>query len=628
MYTQGKPTRNSPGIFAILIRFTRKREAALLAVPLPLVIGFASTVLHWFKVGGPLNWLLFWRDFLLFGSLMLAGTGACLLFRKRARIFTPTISLLMNGYFTFFYALCYEGGHFLLIFYVNPAILEVFFILGAILAYIIAFVIYFSFTTVGRPWYVFLALVQPALGIFLYSFMTSQVSVVFYVKNMLFFTVCAVIFAVPYSMGMFSVSKAYRKSTGIGGYNFVRAFILSMLTEGNDDLVENYFDQIGTTRDVAIEYLALRARKSRDMKALFVTPHVHFGPFKTAGSATLAERIYKEFWDIPGITVFHTACTHAENLTRTQECEKVMEQIREDLPRLEFHETKAPKFSRVSAGKAKVIGTTFQQMPFLVATRHPYPSDDIDPKVLAEIQAKYEARGFPDMMFVDGHNAIIGDEVPVQAHTEAADELADAAEVFLVESLENATRHSLYYGTARDPLVEYSHHDGVGAGGLILHLFKIGDQHTVVINIDGNNAVLDLRSRLVNLLENKGIDKVEVCTSDTHVVARVFSSQGYNPVGRKIPIEDLLVRVDRLTDVAMRDLEPVEVATHRACIPGLRVWGDLKYFEEAVIPTLDRCVQVSKLLLTVGLVLPFFLSALFLAAFYEINIDWENFPNV
>ncbi|GAI11072.1 unnamed protein product [marine sediment metagenome] len=32
---------------------------------------------------------------------------------------------------------------------------------------------------------------------------------------------------------------------------------------------------------VKIQYLAIRGKKSKKLKGLFVIPHIHFGPFKT-----------------------------------------------------------------------------------------------------------------------------------------------------------------------------------------------------------------------------------------------------------------------------------------------------------------------------------------------------------
>ena len=81
---------------------------------------------------------------------------------------------------------------------------EVFFMLGTIVAYIMAFTIYFSFTTITKfSGYVILALIQPITGIILYSFYTAQVSVRFFASAMVFFSVCCLLFLLPYARGLF-----------------------------------------------------------------------------------------------------------------------------------------------------------------------------------------------------------------------------------------------------------------------------------------------------------------------------------------------------------------------------------------------------------------------------------------
>ncbi|GAB4330917.1 MAG: hypothetical protein Kow0069_38530 [Promethearchaeota archaeon] len=633
MYRQGKPTRNSPGLLALLLRLTRKREAALLAVPLPFLVGMASVLLYSWDLHDPrpYYWPLFWRDTGTFGLILVAGVASLLPFRSRAKFFTGPIVVLLNAYILFFFALCYEGGHFLLVFFDNPAILEVMFLLGAILSYVIAFVVYFSFTTVGRPWYVLLALVQPGVGISLYSLYTQQVTLAFLVRTATFFCASAVFFAVPYSLGMFSVSNAYRRATGTGGYNFVRAFVLALLTDDQDDLVEDFFDQVGTGGSAKLETLAFRSTSTGRLKGVFVVPHVHFGPFKTAGSATLAERVYGTFPDLPGLTVFHTAVTHAQNLTRKAQVERILDELEGHFDSLEFQPGVSTKFVRARVGKAKALGAWLAGRPLAIVTRHPFPSDDVEPAVLENVVKAANAAGLGGATFVDAHNAIVGDEIVVRGHTPAGDEVAGACQKLLGElasAVEGGATFPLEYGVAKDPMDEYDYVDGVGAGGLVVHVFKVGDQKVALVHVDANNADLDVRPRLVSLLEDKGFDRMELTTSDTHVVARVVNAQGYNPLGRRIPVGALLEKVDALADEALSNLEPVDVAWRESVVPRLRIWGDPSYFDNVVMPTLNRCVSTSKLLLTIGLVPPLFLSALFLAAFYEININWANFPYI
>ncbi|HMF33078.1 MAG TPA: DUF2070 family protein [Candidatus Lokiarchaeia archaeon] len=619
LYAEQKSTRTSPSIFAYIDFFQSKWFVFSLFVAIPLIIGFGSTLLHYWGVGA-WDWTLFTRDFVIFFTGLSSASLITRCFKFKAKFLNTSISFLINEYVAIFFGGSYLASHFLLIFYRNQALILVFFLLGAILAFVLSFLMLFSFTTIGSPWYFIVPLIQPTVGITLFAYFSGQITPDFFLQAMIFFCACAAIFAIPYSYGMFSVSTIYSKPLGKGGYKFVRAFILSLMTENNDDEVEVFFDEVGVKRDVQINYLALRVPGQEGLKGLFLTPHIHFGPFKTAGSAALADKLYETFAEIPGTTIFHTACTHGENLTRHGQIDKIKRHIQENLAKLEFSSDPVPQFSRTYYGKARIMGTNFGQMPFIITTRHPLPSDDIEPALLEAVTKLAIEQSFSSPMFVDAHNAIVGDEIRVTNDSPEGEEILQACREFMEQiALQPPPRGELLYGVTRDPMAEFSYQDGVGGGGLVLHVFQIGNQRTAIVHIDGNNAVLDYRSRVVNLLESKGFDRIEVTTSDTHVVARVLSGRGYNPIGTKIPINVILAKIDHMVEAAVENLEPVEWASFTSTIPQLKIWGSQEYFDNIIIPTIQRCLTVSKFMLTVGLILPLFFSFLLLAVFFGIN---------
>ncbi len=618
-YTEGKVSRTSPGVFAYINVFRSKRFVFPLYALIPFLIGITSVMLRFLR-SHAWEWEFFTRDFVIFFTLLTAGSLCTWMFKKKAKFLNMSFSFLINEYVCIFFGASYLAAHFLLIFYNNLALIEVFFLLGAIIAYVLSFMMIFSFTTVGPPWHFFLPTVQPAVGIFLYAFFSNQATPDFFIRAVIFFCICAAIFAIPYSLSMFSVSNVYGRHLGTGGYKFIRAFILSLLTENNDDEVEVFFDEIGVKRDVDVNLLAFRVPGQSNLKGLFLTPHVHFGPFKTAGSSALANHLYKAFPNIPGLTIFHTACTHGENLTRHGQIEKIKRHIEENLTHLTFSQETVPQFMRTYNAKARVIGTMFGKAPFVITTRHPLPSDDIEPALMLKVKQAFADKGYQQPMFVDAHNAIVGDEILVKADSEEGQEIIQACQDFANLDFAKQTQSGrLFYGVSRDPLDEFTYQDGVGDGGLIVHVLQIRSQKTVIVHIDGNNAVPDYRSRVVNLLETKGFDRIEVTTSDTHVVARVLSPRGYNPIGVKISINSLLGKIDHLVDEAMKNLEPVEFATLTTTVPQLRVWGNQEYFEDIVIPTIQKCVSVSTLMLSAGIIIPMFFSFLLLSVFYGIN---------
>ena len=640
MYDVQKNSRRSPGFFSLFNLFTNKIVITALMIIFPLLIGLIATLFNFiFKIPRLFDFIYFSHITAIFYIILIAGVLSCITFRNSVPILNYKISILINIYGITFFAASYFFGQFLELYLDNITFIEMFFILGGLLSYIVQFVIYFSFTTIKTPLNIFLALIQPVFGIFFYSVFTESITIAFYLRAMVFFCSAAVIFVIPYSAGMFSVSKIYRSKTGIGGYNFVRAFVTSLLVDDQDDLVESYFEEIGVKTSLKILYTAFRSKKTKKLKGLFIVPDVHFGPFKTSGSAALTEEIYNKFnnygGSLTGLTVFHTTSTHGENLTSHKYNSSILQIIDDDINELKFSEVKIPEFHRCISGKAKILGTSFnngtiennsiRNNPFLIISRHPFPSDDMMPEIGEKISKSSKEYGLlGDASIIDAHNAIIGDEVLIKVDSPECKEINEVSKIFLKnisDSIQNNEIYDFKYGTAFDPMDEFNVSSGIGAGGIRLHLFKINKQTTAIIHFDGNNALMDVRSRLINLGENKGIDRVEVTTSDSHTVARILSSQGYYPIGAKIPISTILKKVDLLLDTAKSNLEPVEVAIHKSITPGFTKWGDLSYFD-VVIETIEQALHKSKQLLTISLLIPFFISIL-LATFY-FNIPFPS----
>ncbi len=627
-----KISRKSPGIFALFNVFTTPKIIIGLFIISPLLVGLVSGsagivrgILSNEFIG--FNYELMIRDTFIFYVIIGCGVIACLIFHKvpKVPILNFKISMLINIYGAAFFALSYFFGRGLKFLLDITAFVEMFFILGALLSYITIFTILFSFTTVETPLNIFLALIEPIVGILLFSIFTQDESTIlfFLIRAAIFFCSGALIFAIPYSANMLSVSKIYRSKTGIGGYNFVRAFVTCLLLDNQDDLIERYFDEIGVESSLNMQYIGIKSLEKKEIKGLFVIPDVHFGPFKTAGSAALPEAIYNRFSNIPGLSVFHTTTTHADNFTNHRFNDSVIQVMEENIDKFDFKRLKATEFKRFISGKAKILGLSINnENPFMIITRHPFPQDDMEPEIGKEISNISKNIGFMKQPYIiDAHNAIIGDEFLVKADREEGKEIIDVSKTCLeqLKDLGKNEQYDIEYGVAHDSMSEFPVEHGIGNGGITVHIFKINNQLTALIHFDGNNAILDVRSRIINLGENKGIDRIEITTSDSHTTARVLSAQGYYPIGKKIPIHVILNKLNILIDTAMNNIEKVEIATMQTKTPGFRKWGDLSYFE-VVLATIEKCMHTSMNLLTISVLIPMLFSILIATLYYNIPL--------
>ncbi|MFX0032363.1 MAG: DUF2070 family protein [Promethearchaeota archaeon] len=630
MLAQKAPSRQIPGIISYMDFFSSKRLAYSLFLVIPILVGTISFILNSIFTG---IWNFYFFFFVIFIFLTISGIGVLatiFYYSKRAPILRMPPNgwaLQLNSFLGGIIGICYIIGEVVAIFLNNVTFVEMFFILGTVISYIIGYVIYYSFTTVGRYGIFILALIQPVIGIILYSILAAQVSLIFFLRAIIFFISCAVIFVIPYAREMSTVSKIYKKVAGIGGYPFIRAFILSMMTRDNDNLIESYFEKIGIESKVKIQYIAIRSIKSKKLKGLFIIPDIHFGPFKTCGSSDLPSRIYNSFNNIPGITVYHTTNDHSRNLTTHEELEKILIKINGDIKIIENNENinwvKGIKsLSRKMQNSAKLIGTEIGDIPIMFLTRHPLPSDDMQPDIGDQIREIALSLGYHEVIIIDSHNSIIGDELLIKKDSIEGKDLINVSKNFLssLKKTQNADISPIKYGVAKDALEEYSERDGIGSGGLVVHLFKntITDQKTIIVHFDANNAYVNIRSFILNMLQNRGIEYGEVTTSDSHTVARQFTSRGYSPIGEKIKLDFILQKLEELIPKAEKSLTNVELSYYSSEIDNVKIWGDPKYFD-TIMDTLQECIRVSQKLLTYSLILPTFFSLLILVFYYNIT---------
>jgi len=627
MIIKKQTSRQILGIISYLDKFSSRKLAYSILIGTPIILGLVSLLLSniWIKGVDLLHYIRFTSLFLL--TSVVGSLVSVLFYSKKTPLLSlPPIgwSIQMNAFFSLIIEVTLILGQLVTIVLNNIEYQEVFLILGAILSYIVSFVIHFSFTTAGRLGNLILSLVQPVTAIILYSLYIGQFTIEFLIRAMIFFIICALLFAIPYGRGLFRVSNIYQELTGMRGYSFIRAFILSMLTEGNDELIERYFDDVGIESDVKIQYLIIRTIKTNKIKGLLIIPNIHFGPFKTCGSSDLPEHIYREFQDIPGTTVYHTTNDHTQNLTTQGNVEKVIRRIKQDINDVienkEYNWIKEIKdFTRKISNSAKLIGTGIENVPIVFITRHPLPSDDIELEIGENIRKIAISNGYKEIIVIDSHNTIIGDEILIKKDTIEANDLIDVTKKFMEsETVKKIHNAPMLYGVAKDQLKEFSEIEGIGFGGMVLHLFqnKITNHKTVLIHFDGNNAYADVRSNILNFLQNRGIEKGEVTTSDSHTVARQFSNRGYSPIGDKIKIDYILEKLEKLIEEAENNLEPVEFL-YKDSIERVRIWGNPLYFN-TIIDTLKACIKVSQSLLTISLIGPTFLSLILLIFLYTL----------
>lgn len=355
------------------------------------------------------------------------------------------------------------------------------------------------------------------------------------------------------------IDRPMYRAFHVKGLSFLNAFI-AHLTDGSKGM-EDFFREIG--EEVYVPQVSLFFRRPGNRPLTVTVPNVHPGPMGEIGGGNLPGRLQEAFSG--EVMVPHGAATHDFNLVSETEIEKIVKALRETEPDLRYTGG-ASRPARVSVGSVQVLYQRFGDTFLLVSTRSPEKTEDLDYSIGATIMAEGH-RVSPHVAFIDAHNSMTGDLGSVQAASLVALEYIGAAKQ-AIDAYPGLALHPLRIGIAHLDL-PYSKDEGFGSQGVQVFVAEADGHRTAYVLIDGNNLLAGarevLRDRLLSL-----VDEAEVMTTDSHVVNTI---SGKNPVGLRVPAQELLPYLEKAVSLAITDLGPAEVAGSTACCRQVVVFG-------------------------------------------------------
>jgi putative membrane protein len=164
----------------------------------------------------------------------------------------------------------------------------------------------------------------------------------------------------------------------------------------------------------------------------------------------------------------------------------------------------------------------------LLLSRAPEGMDDLSDGVLQQLETYSRLLGFNNILVIDCHNAL-GSQLS-QTNYES---LLDAGRKCL-EELSRSQEFSFRIGFANLCDISYdmdSLKDDLGGSGLATMAIEVNAHYYVIGWADSNNMDNTLREQLVSFMSERGIQLLEVCTSDTHATSGKRTRQGYFAFG-------------------------------------------------------------------------------------------------
>ncbi|MHA1575764.1 MAG: DUF2070 family protein, partial [Candidatus Thorarchaeota archaeon] len=336
-----------------------------------------------------------------------------------------------------------------------------------------------------------------------------------------------------------SVSRPFERDLGINGPALLRAFGYDYLVE-NPEPMESILKQIGVPQSVPVEVIVFK--NEDQILAIGVVLYVHPGPFRDIGSSGLPSAIIRHIKETYGVQGFalHGSCTHHQNLTTKEDYIKVFSEIDRLVKETTVHDSMSgPHW--VDKGKFK-IWTLFMGKDILtISTSAPEFTDDIALGV-GRATADVIRNEHPDLQniaIVDAHNCIDDDAVSVMLEDPEANEYIKAVSES-VTSTRNRPHQEVMMGIHQVVPENIIAKEGIGPGGMVSLVLKVGTEEMAIIIVDGNNMEPGFREEIFESLKTEGIYKAEVLTTDTHLVNAIsLSSKGYPPVGKNKPKETM-----------------------------------------------------------------------------------------
>jgi putative membrane protein len=297
--------------------------------------------------------------------------------------------------------------------------------------------------------------------------------------------------------------------------------------------------------------LAFREREGAGAElARIVLPMIHPGPMGTIGGGDLPERVAASA-DGLGIPP-HATAGHDFNLVTEGEIDRLLAAAERAHDRIEYTD-QATHGVRSATGEATVTGQGFGDGLLLAATFSPGCADDVDFGVGLAARSEAAQGAFEDTCLIDAHNCNDGldgeDLGHVTPGSERSFDLIDGARDAALRA-ESVPTGDLAVGTAWRE-TPWGPLDGIGPLGVRALVTAVDGDTTAWVCVDGNNMEPGVRDRIVRAVDR--VDRIEVFTSDTHVVNKV---DAVNQVGDAIPVDELVTVIDDCVADALDDLTP------------------------------------------------------------------------
>ncbi len=384
------------------------------------------------------------------------------------------------------------------------------------------------------------------------------------------------------------IDRLGHKAYGTSAMALFRAFLLDW-TLGLNAPIEGYFEKLGEDKDVEVSLLWFEAVQ---MKAAFLVPMVHPGPFKNLGSSLLPSKMKNEFQRSFG----GEACVplgvlgHELDLASQKQSQKVIDSVISS-PRQVKLTANAKPFAKVAQQNVTVCCQIFGDEALVSFSLAPKTTEDMPQELERFVREEARKFGLKDALVINAHNSITQ-----TTNMEESIETLKTVASDCIRKAVSAAEGALKIGAASVYPKVFGLQEGMGEGGITAIAVQVGSQRAAYVVIDGNNMISGLREKILGELNAHGFDESEVFTTDTHAVnALVLGRRGYHPVGEVMDHGVLIGQILGAASTAMQNLEFCKTSASTVTVPKVRVIGKARIegFSALIDEALRRAKRVA-----------------------------------
>jgi putative membrane protein len=408
------------------------------------------------------------------------------------------------------------------------------------------------------------------------------------------FGIFFVLWAVLWSILADRAARPHVPST----FNLLQAF-LSAWTEQKGDKMEEIMESKAKNKHIKSDVLKFVSVARSDRNISVVIPGVHPGPFKPIGGSNLPYELLRFFET--GAIVVHGASDHSLNIPSKNQLEKYLSSF--NRAKVTDTATTCTQAFQTKKERFVVTGIAFGEVVVIVLSTSSGGMEDVPAEVSSSLQEHARCLGFSKALVVDSHNAMGG---PLSSEERQTLSLCAKESLYKIRGAQQyhfgiGYSTSLYSEKISDKVNETrsqtNAEEDIGQGGMAVLAIKVNHQKYAIGWADSNNVDNNIRNEILTQLGPRGLNMLEICTSDTHYTSGKRTKEGYYPLGSITHVKELTDQFKMLTLDAFNDIKECTMSL-LSVNSEIKVMGKGQFDDYS--KALDRSMNLTKIFLAIS----------------------------